>query len=79
MSKSRRRSNSSVVERANSFKTKFDVNEPEPVFEEDLHGATAPGYHDDEMKGHKLEKQTTVDSNSSSVGSLDELDTEKNM
>ena len=37
----RRRSNSSSTAHndINHFKTKFDVNEPEPVFEEDLHGA----------------------------------------
>jgi hypothetical protein len=38
--KGRRRSNSSsVTNDIGNFKTKFDVNEPEPVFEEDLHGA----------------------------------------
>ena len=35
----RRRSNSSsMTSDVRHFKTKFDVNEPEPVFEEDLHG-----------------------------------------
>ena len=37
--KSRRRSNSSSgAQGIGNFKTKFDVNEPEPVFEEDVHG-----------------------------------------
>lgn len=35
----RRRSNSSSVSHhMGDFKTKFDVNEPEPVFEESVHG-----------------------------------------
>lgn len=35
----RRRSNSSsMTTDIKNFKTKFDVNEPEPVFEEDIHG-----------------------------------------
>jgi hypothetical protein len=35
----RRRSNSSSFSHhINDFKTKFEVNEPEPVFEEALHG-----------------------------------------
>lgn len=35
----RRRSNSSgFAHRIRDFKTKFDVNEPEPVFEESIHG-----------------------------------------
>lgn len=77
MSNPRRRSNSFVVERANTFKTKFEVNEPEPVFEETIHGATASDYVDEEMEGHELEKHNTVDSSSSSVDSLDELDIKK--
>ena len=37
--KSRRRSNSTSHSTDPShFKTKFEVNEPEPVFEEELHG-----------------------------------------
>jgi len=77
MSNPRRRSNSFVVERANTFKTKFEVNDPEPVFEETIHGATASDYVDEEMEGHELEKHNTVDSSSSSVDSLDELDIKK--
>lgn len=38
----RRRSNSSTASHhRNDFKTKFKAIEPEPVFEEDLHGASA--------------------------------------
>ncbi|ROT37733.1 hypothetical protein SODALDRAFT_262164, partial [Sodiomyces alkalinus F11] len=37
--KARRRSNSSgFAHHIRDFKTKFDVNEPEPVFEESVHG-----------------------------------------
>nr|CDP26045.1 Putative protein of unknown function [Podospora anserina S mat+] len=36
----RRRSNSSSVSsHPEHFKSKFEINEPEPVFEEDIHGA----------------------------------------
>ncbi|KAJ9156343.1 hypothetical protein NKR23_g1440 [Pleurostoma richardsiae] len=39
----RRRSNSSSFSKGlNDFKTKFEVNEPEPVFEENIHGPTEP-------------------------------------
>lgn len=39
MANARRRSNSSSFgNNLHDFKTKFDVNEPEPVFEESLHG-----------------------------------------
>lgn len=34
----RRRSNSSSFSHMTEFKTKFEVNEPEPVFEESVHG-----------------------------------------
>lgn len=71
MAKPRRRSNSFVAERANTFKTKFDVNEPEPVFEETIHGATAEDYIDEEMEGHnELEKHSTT----SSIDSLTALE-----
>ena len=54
----RRRSNSfGVNHHLEHFKTKFEVNEPEPVFEEDIHGAPA----EDDM----LTKTET----SSSIGS----------
>jgi hypothetical protein len=34
----RRRSNGSSFSHMTEFKTKFEVNEPEPVFEESVHG-----------------------------------------
>jgi hypothetical protein len=34
----RRRSNSSTLSHAENLKTKFEFNEPEPVFEENVHG-----------------------------------------
>ena len=38
-SNARRRSNSSTLSHhISDFKTKFEVNEPEPVFEESVHG-----------------------------------------
>ncbi|KAI5462580.1 hypothetical protein BGZ63DRAFT_218297 [Mariannaea sp. PMI_226] len=42
----RRRSNSSSFSHMTEFKTKFEVNEPEPVFEESLHG---PNEEDEDM------------------------------
>jgi len=59
----RRRSNSSSISTEHkTFKTKFEVNEPEPVFEESLHGAPAEDEHPE------LTKTDTL----SSGGSLDE-------
>ncbi|KXX81937.1 ATPase-stabilizing factor 15 kDa protein [Madurella mycetomatis] len=59
----RRRSNSSGVSLSiDNLKTKFDVNEPEPVFEESLHGpeeqdekteGSSSGASIDEDKPHK--------------------------
>ncbi|KAM0643474.1 hypothetical protein ACHAQF_002418 [Verticillium nonalfalfae] len=43
-----------------SFRTKFDVNEPEPVFEESLHGPT-----EDDV-GAELAKTETSESDRSS-------------
>ena len=54
----RRRSNSSSISSQDHFKTKWEVNEPEPVFEESLHGAPPA---DD------MEKVTTSSSSSASV------------
>lgn len=55
----RRRSNSSsYTSGLRDFKTKFDVNEQEPVFEESLHG---PEAEDDDM----LTKTDTSSSNGS--------------
>lgn len=57
----RRRSNSNTTN-ARDFRTKFDVNEPEPVFEESVHGPV-----EDEAMGAELEKAETSASSSSSV------------
>lgn len=44
---SRRRSNSSSFSHhVSDFKTKFEVNEPEPVFEESLHGPEEEDHED---------------------------------
>lgn len=58
----RRRSNSSGFVNIQDFKTKFDQNEVEPVFEESLHGPEPEV--DDEL--------TKTDSASTSGGSVDE-------
>jgi len=56
----RRRSNSSTASHhITDFKTKFEVNEPEPVFEEALHGPPA-----DEDTGDDLSKTDTSESTS---------------
>ncbi|KAI1116340.1 hypothetical protein F5Y14DRAFT_449206 [Nemania sp. NC0429] len=56
----RRRSNSSGYDHLGDFKTKFEFNEPEPVFEESIHG---PIVEDDNV----LTKTETSSSESSSV------------
>lgn len=58
----RRRSNSSTHGHAiGDFKTKFEAADPEPVFEEQIHGAPA----DDETDEHtELHKEETADSTS---------------
>ncbi|TDZ26946.1 hypothetical protein Cob_v000198 [Colletotrichum orbiculare MAFF 240422] len=56
----RRRTNSSgYADNLQLFKTKFDVNEPEPVFEESIHGPT-------EEDGEDLTKTETSESGRSS-------------
>ncbi|KAI1428577.1 hypothetical protein F5Y12DRAFT_710875 [Xylaria sp. FL1777] len=61
----RRRSNSSgYSNHLNDFKTKFEFNEPEPVFEESLHG---PPAEDDNI----LTKTETSSSESSSIDDKD--------
>lgn len=60
----RRRSNSST-HIAKDFKTKFETIEPEPVFEEELHGPI----------GSELDQQSTT----SSSKSVDEEDANKKM
>ncbi len=58
----RRRSNSSgVTNDINNFKTKFDVNEADPVFEETLHGPEEADEDDDE----DLQKTDTASSEDS--------------
>jgi len=72
----RRRSNSSNVglvhKDINNFKTKFDVNEAEPVFEEDVHGA--PAEDDDEDADDDIHK---TDSSLSENSSVDEAKSAK--
>ncbi|KAF3809171.1 hypothetical protein GCG54_00011367, partial [Colletotrichum gloeosporioides] len=58
----RRRTNSSgYADNLSAFKTKFDVNEPEPVFEESIHGPN-------EEDGEDLTKTETSESGGSSYG-----------
>lgn len=58
--KPRRGSNSSGFHNVHDLKTKFEVNEPEPVFEENVHGPA-----DDEL--------AKTESSSTSGGSVDEM------
>ncbi|CAK7232702.1 hypothetical protein SBRCBS47491_008361 [Sporothrix bragantina] len=52
----RRRSNSSsMTTDIRNFKTKFDVNETDPVFEEDIHGPT----EDDDDMLHSMDSNST--------------------
>jgi hypothetical protein len=56
----RRRSNSSSLSGSlENFKTKFEVNEPEPVFEESM------GPEDEEAKTESSSSGTSVDGNKS--------------
>lgn len=64
MANARRRSNSSTFT-AKDFKTKFETIEPEPVFEEELHGPM----------GAELDKQSTA----STDKSVDEEDANKKL
>lgn len=57
---SRRRSNSNT-QGLGEFKTKFEMVESEPVFEEDLHGPA----EDNGDKGEALKKTDSVDTNES--------------
>lgn len=71
----RRRSNSSSHHGVpRDFTTKFEQREPEPVFEEELHGPEAEA--EDEIEshgiiGHALEKGSTTDSVSVSGQSVE--------
>lgn len=59
----RRRSNSSSFSHsAKTFKTKFEINEPEPVFDESLHGPLA---EEDEENGDNLSKTDSSESGQS--------------
>ncbi len=69
----RRRSNSSSHAHAiDSFKTKFEAVEADPVFEEDIHGAKDDGAMDKELA---LEKGESADS--VSIASIEEEDSSK--
>lgn len=61
MAKPRRRSNSSGFANGD-FKTKFEMNDVEPVFEESVHGPEA------------VEELTKTETASTSGGSTDEVD-----
>ncbi len=55
----RRHSNASF-DHAKDFKTKFEASDPEPVFEEDLHGAAQSDAQAEEtMIGRELDKEST--------------------
>lgn len=44
------------------MKTKYEVAEEQPVFEEEIHGATAPSYQNEQEEMEKLSKSTTSSS-----------------
>jgi len=68
MANARRRSNSSSYTAGlKDFKTKFEQIDPEPVFEEELHGA------------EELPETTRVNTESSTDGSVDEEDKAKSI
>jgi len=69
----RRRSNSSThSHNLDSFKTKFEALETDPVFEEDIHGAKDDAETDEHLG---LEKGESVDS--ISTASIEEEDVKK--
>ena len=68
MANNRRRSNSSTKV-LTDFKTKFETNEADPVFEEELHGATEEDF----------EKASMVDSTDSARSVDDEEAVEKKL
>jgi hypothetical protein len=70
MNKTRRRSNSSSFSSGlKDFKTKFDFSEPEPVFEEHIHG---PIVEQADMNiAHRVDTQSSVDSIEEDVRKLD--------
>lgn len=72
MANPRRRSNSSSHSASmKAFKTKFETVEPEPVFEEEIHGAPRPTVHEDDGSVD-LEKTSTGSTGTS--GSIEEED-----
>lgn len=72
MNHSRRRSNSSV-DRPETFKTKFETVDPDPVFEEEVHGDGGEDYyaqdHEQATTEGVKDKQGGVEMDVSSVGS----------
>lgn len=68
LNNARRRSNSSI-ENAKSFKSKFETVDPEPVFEEEVHGDGGVNHFDADAQGGasegenlELDKQSSSDS-----------------
>ena len=73
MANPRRRSNSSShATTTAAFKTKFETVEPEPVFEEELHGAPHVTAQPEEEGSMDLEKTST-----DSTGSSDSIEEEE--
>lgn len=70
---SRRRSNSSTKV-LGDFKTKFETNEQDPVFEEELHGPSRT----DSEESNMLEKEESTDS-STLADSVDDDEGSKKM
>jgi hypothetical protein len=70
LTNARRRSNSSThAHDMKNFKTKFETVEPEPVFEEELHGASAVvDANGNYVGGEQLEKEST--GSSTDMGSV---------
>ena len=74
MVKPRRRSNSSV-DHAKDFKSKFEKVEPEPLFDENIHGASAIAEEED-TASLDLDKSSSASSGESSFESIEEGDEE---
>ena len=58
MTKPRRRSNSSS-QGPRDFKTKFETIDPEPVFEEDIHGPEADDMNEEGEKAESADSSTS--------------------
>lgn len=65
--KPKRRTNS-FTHTTNNLKSKFEVAEEAPLFEEGIHGATAPDFQNELQEMEKLEKRST----SSSMDSVED-------